>query len=326
MYKINGFNLRLPIVASPMFTVSNPKLVANQCKSGIIGSFPALNARAPESLNDWINQIKEDLEEYKSNNPDKLVAPFAVNQICHKSNKRLISDMETCVDHKVPIIITSLRPPDEIIEAAHSYGGIVYHDVISVRHAKKAAELGVDGLILVCSGAGGHAGNLSPFALLREVKEWFKGTILLSGAIGDGYSIASALALGADLAYIGSRFIPTIEANANEMYKKMILDSTAKDVIYTSFFSGIHGNYLRGSIENSGLNPDSLEEGSKDQMSFDNPEKPKTWKDIWGSGQGIGRIRDITSVENVVNDLEEELEKALEDLNNKTKGLNNGKV
>tara|TARA_B100000902_G_scaffold396641_1_gene458222 strand:+ start:39 stop:1019 length:981 start_codon:yes stop_codon:yes gene_type:complete len=326
MYKINGFNLRLPIVASPMFTVSNPKLVANQCKSGIIGSFPALNARAPESLNDWINQIKEDLEEYKSNNPDKLVAPFAVNQICHKSNKRLISDMETCVDHKVPIIITSLRPPDEIIEAAHSYGGIVYHDVISVRHAKKAAELGVDGLILVCSGAGGHAGNLSPFALLREVKEWFKGTILLSGSIGDGYSIASALALGADLAYIGSRFIPTIEANANEMYKKMILDSTAKDVIYTSFFSGIHGNYLRGSIENSGLNPDSLEEGSKDQMSFDNPEKPKTWKDIWGSGQGIGRIRDITSVENVVNDLEEELEKALEDLNNKTKGLNNGKV
>ncbi|MBK90426.1 MAG: nitronate monooxygenase [Chloroflexi bacterium] len=326
MYKINSFNLRLPIVASPMFTVSNPKLVANQCKSGIIGSFPALNARAPESLNDWINQIKEDLEEYKSNNPDKLVAPFAVNQICHKSNKRLISDMETCVDHKVPIIITSLRPPDEIIEAAHSYGGIVYHDVISVRHAKKAAELGVDGLILVCSGAGGHAGNLSPFALLREVKEWFKGTILLSGAIGDGYSIASALALGADLAYIGSRFIPTIEANANEMYKKMILDSTAKDVIYTSFFSGIHGNYLRGSIENSGLNPDSLEEGSKDQMSFDNPEKPKTWKDIWGSGQGIGRIRDITSVENVVNDLEEELEKALEDLNNKTKGLNNGKV
>ncbi len=282
MYKINGFNLRLPIVASPMFTVSNPKLVANQCKSGIIGSFPALNARAPESLNDWINQIKEDLEEYKSNNPDKLVAPFAVNQICHKSNKRLISDMETCVDHKVPIIITSLRPPDEIIEAAHSYGGIVYHDVISVRHAKKAAELGVDGLILVCSGAGGHAGNLSPFALLREVKEWFKGTILLSGAIGDGYSIASALALGADLAYIGSRFIPTIEANANEMYKKMILDSTAKDVIYTSFFSGIHGNYLRGSIENSGLNPDSLEEGSKDQMSFDNPENQRPGK-IFGA-------------------------------------------
>tara|TARA_Y100000768_G_C23986587_1_gene689211 strand:+ start:613 stop:1593 length:981 start_codon:yes stop_codon:yes gene_type:complete len=326
MYKINGFNLRLPIVASPMFTISNPKLVSAQCKSGIIGSFPALNARAPESLNDWIIQIKEDLNEYKLKNPEKLVAPFAVNQICHKSNKRLISDMETCVDHKVPIIITSLRPPDEIIEAAHSYGGIVYHDVISVKHAKKAADLGVDGLILVCTGAGGHAGNLSPFALLREVKEWFSGTILLSGAISDGYSVASALALGADLAYMGSRFIPTREANANEMYKKMILDSTAKDIVYTSFFSGINGNYLRESIKNSGLDPDSLDEGTKDQMSFSNPEKPKVWKDIWGSGQGIGRIKEITSVENVVKELEKEMEKALDDLINKTKGLKHGKV
>ena len=326
MYKINGFNLRLPIVASPMFTISNPKLVSAQCKSGIIGSFPALNARAPESLNDWIIQIKEDLNEYKIKNPEKLVAPFAVNQICHKSNKRLISDMETCVDHKVPIIITSLRPPDEIIEAAHSYGGIVYHDVISVKHAKKAADLGVDGLILVCTGAGGHGGNLSPFALLREVKEWFSGTILLSGAISDGYSVASALALGADLAYMGSRFIPTREANANEMYKKMILDSTAKDIVYTSFFSGINGNYLRESIKNSGLDPDSLDEGTKDQMSFSNPEKPKVWKDIWGSGQGIGRIKEITSVMNVVKELEKEMEKALDDLINKTKGLKNGKV
>ena len=326
MYKINGFNLRLPIVASPMFTISNPKLVSAQCKSGIIGSFPALNARAPESLNDWIIQIKEDLNEYKLKNPEKLVAPFAVNQICHKSNKRLISDMETCVDHKVPIIITSLRPPDEIIEAAHSYGGIVYHDVISVKHAKKAADLGVDGLILVCTGAGGHGGNLSPFALLREVKEWFSGTILLSGAISDGYSVASALALGADLAYMGSRFIPTREANANEMYKKMILDSTAKDIVYTSFFSGINGNYLRESIKNSGLDPDSLDEGTKDQMSFSNPEKPKAWKDIWGSGQGIGRIKEITSVMNVVKELEKEMEKALDDLINKTKGLKNGKV
>jgi len=326
MYKINGFNLRLPIVASPMFTISNPKLVSAQCKSGIIGSFPALNARAPESLNDWIIQIKEDLNEYQIKNPEKLVAPFAVNQICHKSNKRLISDMETCVDHKVPIIITSLRPPDEIIEAAHSYGGIVYHDVISVKHAKKAADLGVDGLILVCTGAGGHGGNLSPFALLREVKEWFSGTILLSGAISDGYSVASALALGADLAYMGSRFIPTREANANEMYKKMILDSTAKDIVYTSFFSGINGNYLRESIKNSGLDPDSLDEGTKDQMSFSNPEKPKVWKDIWGSGQGIGRIKEITSVMNVVKELEKEMEKALDDLINKTKGLKNGKV
>ena len=326
MYKINDFNLRIPVVASPMFTISNPKLVANQCKSGIVGSFPALNARAPETLNDWINKIKDDLLDYKSKNPHKIVAPFAVNQICHKSNKRLISDMETCVDQKVPIIITSLRPPDEIIDAAHSYGGIVYHDVISVRHAKKAAELGVDGLILVATGAGGHAGNLSPFALLREVKEWFKGTILLSGSIGDGYSIASALALGADLAYVGSRFIATTEAAADEVYKKMIIDSSAKDVIYTSFFSGIKGNYLRGSIENAGLDPDKLDEGNKEQMSFSNPEKPKTWKDIWGSGQGIGNISDITSVETVVDELEKELNEALNDLTNKTKGFRNGKV
>ena len=300
-----------------MFTISNPKLVVNQCKSGIIGSFPALNAREPETL----EQIKDDLEDYKFHNPDKIVAPYAVNQICHKSNKRLISDMETCVEQKVPIIITSLRPPDDIIDAAHSYGGIVYHDVISVRHAEKAAEIGVDGLILVCAGAGGHAGTLSPFALLREVKEWFKGTILLSGSIGDGSSIASALALGADLAYIGSRFIATTEANADEVYKKMILDSSAKDIVYSSFFSGVHGNYLRGSIEKSGLDPDNLEDGMKNQMTFSNPNKPKTWKDIWGSGQGIGRVSEITSTEKVVDQLEKELKNAINDLKNRTKDL-----
>jgi len=304
-----------------MFTISNPKLVVNQCKSGIIGSFPALNAREPETLEDWIKKIKDDLEDYKFNNPDKIVAPYAVNQICHKSNKRLISDMETCVEQKVPIIITSLRPPDDIIDAAHSYGGIVYHDVISVRHAEKAAEIGVDGLILVCAGAGGHAGTLSPFALLREVKEWFKGTILLSGSIGDGNSIASALALGADLAYIGSRFIATSEANADEVYKKMILDSSAKDIVYSSFFSGVHGNYLRGSIERSGLDPDNLEDGTKNQMTFSNPNKPKTWKDIWGSGQGIGRVSEITSTEKVVDQLEKELKNAINDLKNRTKDL-----
>ena len=321
MYEINGFKLRIPVVGSPMFTISNPKLVVNQCKSGIIGSFPALNAREPETLEDWIKQIKDDLEDYKFHNPDKIVAPYAVNQICHKSNKRLISDMETCVEQKVPIIITSLRPPDDIIDAAHSYGGIVYHDVISVRHAEKAAEIGVDGLILVCAGAGGHAGTLSPFALLREVKEWFKGTILLSGSIGDGNSIASALALGADLAYIGSRFIATTEANADEVYKKMILDSSAKDIVYSSFFSGVHGNYLRGSIERSGLDPDNLEEGTKNQMTFSNPNKPKTWKDIWGSGQGIGRVSEITSTEKVVDQLEKELKNAINDLKNRTKDL-----
>ena len=304
-----------------MFTISNPKLVVNQCKSGIIGSFPALNAREPETLEDWIKKIKDDLEDYKFNNPDKIVAPYAVNQICHKSNKRLISDMETCVEQKVPIIITSLRPPDDIIDAAHSYGGIVYHDVISVRHAEKAAEIGVDGLILVCAGAGGHAGTLSPFALLREVKEWFKGTILLSGSIGDGNSIASALALGADLAYIGSRFIATSEANADEVYKKMILDSSAKDIVYSSFFSGVHGNYLRGSIERSGLDPDNLEDGTKNQMTFSNPNKPKTWKDIWGSGQGIGRVSEITSTKKVVDQLEKELKNAINDLKNRTKDL-----
>ena len=321
MYEINGFKLRIPVVGSPMFTISNPKLVVNQCKSGIIGSFPALNAREPETLEDWIKKIKDDLEDYKFNNPDKIVAPYAVNKICHKSNKRLISDMETCVEQKVPIIITSLRPPDDIIDAAHSYGGIVYHDVISVRHAEKAAEIGVDGLILVCAGAGGHAGTLSPFALLREVKEWFKGTILLSGSIGDGNSIASALALGADLAYIGSRFIATSEANADEVYKKMILDSSAKDIVYSSFFSGVHGNYLRGSIERSGLDPDNLEDGSKNQMTFSNPNKPKTWKDIWGSGQGIGRVSEITSTEKVVDQLEKELKNAINDLKNRTKDL-----
>ena len=321
MYEINGFKLRIPVVGSPMFTISNPKLVVNQCKSGIIGSFPALNAREPETLEDWIKKIKDDLEDYKFHNPDKIVAPYAVNQICHKSNKRLISDMETCVEQKVPIIITSLRPPDDIIDAAHSYGGIVYHDVISVRHAEKAAEIGVDGLILVCAGAGGHAGTLSPFALLREVKEWFKGTILLSGSIGDGSSIASALALGADLAYIGSRFIATTEANADEVYKKMILDSSAKDIVYSSFFSGVHGNYLRGSIEKSGLDPDNLEDGMKNQMTFSNPNKPKTWKDIWGSGQGIGRVSEITSTEKVVDQLEKELKNAINDLKNRTKDL-----
>ena len=321
MYEINGFKLRIPVVGSPMFTISNPKLVVNQCKSGIIGSFPALNAREPETLEDWIKNIKDNLEEYKLNNPHKIVAPYAVNQICHKSNKRLISDMETCVEQKVPIIITSLRPPDDIIDAAHSYGGIVYHDVISVRHAEKAAEIGVDGLILVCAGAGGHAGTLSPFALLREVKEWFNGTILLSGSIGDGSSIASALALGADLAYIGSRFIATTEANADEVYKKMILDSSAKDIVYSSFFSGVHGNYLRGSIERSGLDPDNLEDGTKNQMTFSDPQKPKTWKDIWGSGQGIGRVSEITSTEKVVDELEKELKNAINDLKNRTKDL-----
>src|SRR6056300_1081848 len=242
-------NLRVPVVGSPLFIISGPELVTAQCKAGIVGSFPALNARPVEVLDEWLTRINDDLTQYKEENPDAIVAPYAVNQICHSSNDRLAQDMETCVKHKVPIIITSLRPPAEIVEAAHSYGGVVFHDVINVKHAKKAAEQGVDGLILVCAGAGGHAGSLSPFSLVREIKEWFDGTILLSGSIGDGHSIAGALAMGADLAYIGTRFIATEEANADQGYKDMLIESTADDIVYSSLFTGVNGNYLKPSIE-----------------------------------------------------------------------------
>ena len=229
-------NISMPVIGAPLFLVSGPDLVIAQCKAGIIGSFPALNARPQHVLEEWIVRIKSELAQYQDENPDAKVAPFAVNQICHGSNDRLMQDMETCVKHEVPIIITSLRPPAEVVEAAHSYGGLVFHDVISVRHAKKAAEQGVDGLILVCAGAGGHAGALSPFALLREVKEWFEGTVILSGSIGDGHAVASAIALGADFAYLGTRFIATQEANADSEYKKMLEESAAADIclLYTS--------------------------------------------------------------------------------------------
>ena len=228
--------LVMPVIGAPLFLVSGPDLVIAQCKAGIVGSFPALNARPQHVLDEWIVRIKTELAEYQEQNPDAKVAPFAVNQICHGSNDRLMDDMETCVKHEVPIIITSLRPPAEVVEAAHSYGGLVFHDVISVRHARKAAEQGVDGLILVCAGAGGHAGALSPFALLREVKEWFDGTVILSGSIGDGYSVASSLALGADFAYMGTRFIASKEANADQEYKKMLEESAASDIVYSSLF------------------------------------------------------------------------------------------
>ncbi|HCD17178.1 MAG TPA: nitronate monooxygenase, partial [Rhodobiaceae bacterium] len=254
--------------------------------------------------------------EYKAANPDAIVAPYAVNQICHASNDRLFVDMETCVKHKVPIIITSLRPPAEIVEAAHSYGGVVYHDVINVKHAKKAAEEGVDGLILVCAGAGGHAGALSPFALLREVKEWFDGTILLSGAIGDGFCVASALAMGADLAYMGTRFIATEEANADQGYKDMLIQSAADDVVYSSLFTGVMGNYLKPSIAAAGLDPNNLPEADKSKMNFGSGGnmKSKAWKDIWGSGQGIGGIQDVEPVEAVVSRLEAEYRQAIDSL------------
>ncbi len=309
-------NLRVPVLGSPLFLVSGPELVIAQCKAGIIGSFPALNARPAEVLDDWLTRINTELEEYKAANPDAIVAPYAVNQICHASNDRLMQDMETCVKHKVPIIITSLRPPAEIVEAAHSYGGVVYHDVINVKHARKAAEEGVDGLILVCAGAGGHAGALSPFALLREVKEWFDGTVLLSGAIGDGFCVASALAMGADLAYMGTRFIATEEANADQGYKDMLIQSAADDVVYSSLFTGVMGNYLKPSISAAGLDPNNLPEADKSKMNFGSGGnmKSKAWKDIWGSGQGIGAIQDVEPVEAVVARLEAEYREAVDSL------------
>jgi len=317
-------NISVPIIGAPLFLVSGPDLVIAQCKAGIIGSFPALNARPQHVLDEWIIRIKTELAEYKEANPDKKVAPFAVNQICHGSNDRLMDDMMTCVKHEVPIIITSLRPPAEVVEAAHSYGGKVFHDVISVRHAQKAAEQGVDGLILVCAGAGGHAGALSPFALLREVKKWFDGTVILSGSIGDGYSVASAIALGADFAYLGTRFIATKEANADQEYKKMLEESAASDIVYSSLFTGVHGNYLKPSIKNAGLDPDNLPEADKSSMNFGSGGNTdsKAWKDIWGSGQGIGVIEDSPSVEELVGRLKSEYESAFNDFKTKLEASN----
>ena len=312
-------NISMPVIGAPLFLISGPDLVIAQCKAGIIGSFPALNARPQHVLEEWIIRIKTELAEYQEKNPDAKVAPFAVNQICHGSNDRLMDDMETCVKHEVPIIITSLRPPAEVVEAAHSYGGLVFHDVISVRHAKKAAEQGVDGLILVCAGAGGHAGALSPFALLREVKEWFDGTVILSGSIGDGYSVASSLALGADFAYMGTRFIATEEANADQEYKKMLEESAASDIVYSSLFTGVLGNYLKPSISNAGLDPDNLPDADKSAMNFGSGGNTdsKAWKDIWGSGQGIGRIVDSPNVSELVGRLKEEYLESVKELQNK---------
>lgn len=306
--------LDLPVVGSPLFIVSGPDLVIAQCKAGIVGSFPALNARPAEMLDDWLKRIRNELGEYQSLHPHKKVAPFAVNQICHASNDRLMHDMEACVRHQVPIIITSLRPPAEIVEAAHSYGGVVFHDVINVKHARKAAEQGVDGLILVCAGAGGHAGTLSPFALVREVKQWFRGTILLSGAISDGWGIASALALGADLAYMGTRFIATKEANADPAYKQALTEYAAHDIVYTNLFTGVHGNYLGPSIVAAGLDPDNLPVADKSKMNFGSGgnTKAKAWRDIWGSGQGIGQITDAPPVAELVERLKAEFTQARE--------------
>ena len=314
-------NISIPVIGAPLFLISVPDLVIAQCKAGIIGSFPALNARPQHVLEEWIVRIKTELKEYQEQNPDKKVAPFAVNQICHGSNDRLQGDMEICVKHEVPIIITSLRPPAEVVEATHSYGGLVFHDVINVRHAKKAAEMGVDGLILVCAGAGGHAGALSPFALLREVKSWFEKTIILSGSIGDGYSVASALALGADFAYLGTRFIATHEANAEPEYKQMLIESSANDIVYSNLFTGVLGNYLKPSIQNAGLDPENLPTADKSVMNFGSGGNTdsKAWKDIWGSGQGIGLIEDAPTVQDLVGRLRDEFNEATSEFNNKAK-------
>ena len=314
-------NISIPVIGAPLFLISVPDLVIAQCKAGIIGSFPALNARPQHVLEEWIVRIKTELKEYQEQNPDKKVAPFAVNQICHGSNDRLQGDMEICVKHEVPIIITSLRPPAEVVEAAHSYGGLVFHDVINVRHAKKAADMGVDGLILVCAGAGGHAGALSPFALLREVKSWFEKTIILSGSIGDGYSVASALALGADFAYLGTRFIATHEANAEPEYKQMLIESSANDIVYSNLFTGVLGNYLKPSIQNAGLDPENLPTADKSVMNFGSGGNTdsKAWKDIWGSGQGIGLIEDAPTVQDLVGRLRDEFNEATSEFNNKAK-------
>lgn len=291
-------NLALPVVASPMFIVSYPELVLAQCKAGIVGSFPALNAREPQILEDWLARITEELASYKAANPEAVVGPLAVNQIVHQSNTRLEHDVRVCVEHRVPIFITSLRaPPKEVLDAVHSYGGIVLHDVINLRHANKALEAGVDGLILVAAGAGGHAGTLSPFALVGEVRKIFDGPIVLSGSIANGGSILAAQAMGADLAYIGTRFIASTEANANETYKQAIVDASANDIIYTNLFTGVSGNYIRQSIVNAGLDPENLPTADKSSMNF---SKAKAWKDIWGAGQGVGLMDEIAPAGEII--------------------------
>ena len=295
-------NLRIPVIGSPMFIAGNPKLVIEQCKAGIVGSFPALNARPKEALDQWLSEIETALAGLPK------AAPFAVNQIVHKSNDRLEHDVEVCIRHKVPITITSLRAPNDVVAKIHAYGGIVLHDVISVRHAEKALEAGVDGLILVCAGAGGHAGTLSPFALIGEVRRFFDGPIVLSGAIATGDAILAALASGADLAYIGTRFLATPEASVPERYKEEILKSAAADIVYTDLFSGVHGNYLKHSVINAGFDPLNLPKSDPNKMNFgtEGGAEKKVWRDIWSAGQGVGQIKTIMPVAAVVAQLKAE--------------------
>ncbi|HVC00739.1 MAG TPA: nitronate monooxygenase family protein [Steroidobacteraceae bacterium] len=294
--------LRLPLIGAPMFIVSTPRLVIAQCKAGIVGSFPALNARPASLLDDWLAEIGEALADHQRRTPGARVAPFAVNQIVHASNDRLQRDVEACVKHRVPIVITSLRPPAEVVAAVHGYGGIVLHDVINIRHAQKAVSQGVDGIIAVCAGAGGHAGVLSPFALVKEIRAIFDGAIVLAGAMSSGADLLAARALGADLAYMGTRFIATAEANASEAYQRMLIDSRAEDIVYTPLFSGVAGNYLRASVAQTGLDPDKLAGVDHSAMNFGSggSSRLKAWKDIWSAGQSVSGIHDVASVETVV--------------------------
>jgi len=302
-------NLRIPVVGSPLFIISHPPLVLAQCKAGIVGSFPALNARPHSQLDEWLAEITETLADHDAKNPDAKAAPFAVNQIVHKSNDRLEQDLALCVKYKVPIVITSLGAVPEVNAAVHSYGGIVLHDIIHDRHARKAIEKGADGLIAVAVGAGGHAGTLSPFALVQEIRRWFDGPLLLSGAIANGGAILAAQAMGADLAYIGSPFIATHEARAVDAYKQMIVDSKAADIVYSNLFTGVHGNYLKGSIAAAGMDPDNLPESDPSKMDFGG-DKTKAWKDIWGCGQGIGAVDAVTGAAELVERLATEYEAA----------------
>ena len=320
-------NLPLPIIGSPLFIISNPKLVIAQCKAGVVGSFPALNARPVSQLDEWLAQITEELADWDRKNPDRLSAPFAVNQIVHKTNNRLEEDVELAVKYRVPITITSLGAQQAVNDAIHSYGGIVLHDVINDKFARKAVEKGADGLIPVAAGAGGHAGGLSPFALIQELREWFDGPIALSGAIANGRAILGAQAMGADLAYIGSAFIATQEARAVQGYKDMIVESTGEDIVYSNLFTGVHGNYLRPSIERAGLDPDNLPQADPSKMNFGSGgnQEAKAWKDIWGCGQGIGAVKSIPTAGELVDRLAAEYEAAKAELAAKT-SLTRGKV
>ncbi len=305
-------NLRLPVIGSPLFIISGPDLVIAQCKAGIVGSFPALNARPQAMLDEWLHRITEELSAHNRANPDRPAAPFAVNQIVHKSNDRLESDLATCAKWQVPIVITSLGAREDLNTAVHGWGGITFHDVIDDRFARKAIEKGADGLIAVAAGAGGHAGRLSPFAIIQEIRQWFDGPLALSGSIATGDAVLAAQAMGADFGYIGSPFIATTEANADQAYKDGIVAGKASDIVYSNLFTGVHGNYLRASIEAAGMDPDNLPEGDLKTMNFgggdnkDGGSKPKAWKDIWGSGQGIGAVTEVESVADRVDRLERE--------------------